>query len=67
MFTGIIEALATVTAISDKGSNRSFWLQTSLAREFKVDQSIAHNGVCLTVEALEEDKYQGNGRTGNFG
>lgn len=58
MFTGIIEAMGTVTAISDHGSNRSFWLQTLLAKEFKVDQSIAHNGVCLTVEAIDGEKYQ---------
>lgn len=58
MFTGIIEALGRVRSITDDGTNRSFWLQTPLAREFKVDQSIAHNGVCLTVEAINDDQYQ---------
>jgi len=58
MFTGIIEAMAQVKEVSTQGSNRSFWLQTPLAAEFKVDQSVAHNGVCLTVEAIEGDTYK---------
>ena len=58
MFTGIIEALGQVKEITTSGSNRSFWLQTPLATEFKVDQSVSHNGVCLTVEAVEGNTYK---------
>lgn len=58
MFTGIIEALGEIREITAHGSNRSFWLQTPLAAEFKVDQSVSHNGVCLTVEAVEGDTYK---------
>lgn len=58
MFTGIIETLATIQAIEVNGTNKSFWLSCNLANEFKVDQSIAHNGVCLTVELIENIGYK---------
>lgn len=58
MFTGIIEALGTVKDIAGKGTNKSFWIQSALAPEFKVDQSVAHNGVCLTVEEVQNDSYK---------
>jgi riboflavin synthase len=49
MFTGIIEALAVVEKIEKNRENLIFTLQTPLAQELKIDQSLAHNGVCLTV------------------
>jgi riboflavin synthase len=58
MFTGIIENEAQVKEISTTGTNKSFWLQSTLTPEFKVDQSIAHNGVCLTVEEIRGDLYR---------
>ena len=58
MFTGIIETLGEVQEVFSSGSNRSFWLQSALAAELKVDQSVAHNGVCLTVEAVEGATYK---------
>lgn len=58
MFTGIIEALGKIKEVTAHGSNRSFWLQSPLASEFKVDQSVSHNGVCLTVEAVEGELYK---------
>ena len=58
MFTGIIEAVGTITAVRSQGNNRTFSVQTPLAAELKVDQSVAHNGVCLTVEAIDGDRYQ---------
>lgn len=57
MFTGIIETTATVVAIEKSGSNTRFTLQTPLANELKVDQSVSHNGVCLTVESVEGNTY----------
>ncbi|WP_210464891.1 riboflavin synthase [Rufibacter roseolus] len=57
MFTGIIEAQAEVVAIRDEQSNRHFTLRCPFTSELKIDQSVAHNGVCLTVVALEEDTY----------
>lgn len=58
MFTGIIEAIGSIQSVTDQDTNRSFWIQTPLAQQFKVDQSIAHNGVCLTVEAIENENYK---------
>lgn len=58
MFTGIIEALAVVTSIEKQGTNLDFWLQSPITHELKIDQSVAHNGVCLTVVAIENDTYK---------
>lgn len=58
MFTGIIETLATLKQLESNGTNKSFWLETSITNELKIDQSVAHNGVCLTVEAIENNKYK---------
>ena len=57
MFTGIVEAMATVAGIEKEGSNLHFTLETPLATEFKIDQSVGHNGVCLTVVALGGNGY----------
>jgi len=58
MFTGIIETLATLKQLESNGTNKSFWLETSITNELKIDQSVAHNGVCLTVEAIENNMYK---------
>jgi riboflavin synthase len=58
MFTGIVESIGEVLAIDMDGTNRTFTLASTLAREFKIDQSINHNGVCLTVVAVEGDTYK---------
>ncbi|TXC85186.1 riboflavin synthase [Luteibaculum oceani] len=52
MFTGIIETLGRVKSIEKSGSNLSFWIASNLYNELKIDQSVAHNGVCLTVDQL---------------
>ncbi len=57
MFTGIIETLGTITALSNEGTNRHFTVKSPLATELKVDQSVAHDGVCLTVVDVEGDLY----------
>ncbi len=53
MFTGIIETTGFVRNVIIHGSNRTFWIESPLSTEFKVDQSVSHNGVCLTIEELE--------------
>ena len=53
MFTGIIEALGTVVGLEDEGTNRHFTVRAALAPELRVDQSLAHDGVCLTVVAVD--------------
>ena len=58
MFTGIIENTGTISDISTKGTNKTFWIQSTLSAELKVDQSVSHNGVCLTVEAIQQNTYQ---------
>ncbi|ALJ00563.1 riboflavin synthase [Rufibacter tibetensis] len=57
MFTGIIEAQAEVVAIKDEQSNRHFTLTCPFTQELKIDQSVAHNGVCLTVIDIEKERY----------
>jgi riboflavin synthase len=57
MFTGIIEDIGEVIAIEKEGTNKSYVVQSKLTPKLKVDQSIAHNGVCLTVVDLNSDFY----------
>lgn len=57
MFTGIIETLGKVTALEPKGGNLDITIASSLTPELKIDQSIAHNGVCLTVVSLTDTTY----------
>ena len=57
MFTGIIETTGIIGSIIPTGSNISFSIYSSLAPELKPDQSVSHNGVCLTVETVQEDSY----------
>ena len=57
MFTGIIEVQGKVSEIVKKNKNYNFCITSLISRELKVDQSVAHNGVCLTVTATEGDKH----------
>jgi len=57
MFSGIIEEFATVVAINKDRDNIDFTLTCSFTNELKIDQSVAHNGVCLTVVSIEGDRY----------
>lgn len=57
MFTGIIETVAEVVAVRHEGTNCHFKIKSALTNELKVDQSVSHNGVCLTVVSLEDDAY----------
>lgn len=52
MFTGIIENMGKVISCHSEGENKVFWIESSLTSALKVDQSVAHNGVCLTVEEI---------------
>jgi riboflavin synthase len=58
MFTGIIESTGTVKEVISRGSNRTFWLSCPLAKDFRVDQSVSHSGVCLTVEEIRDAAYR---------
>jgi len=58
MFTGIIEATGVISSVSEKGTNKTFQVISSLSPELKADQSLSHDGVCLTVESVTEHTYQ---------
>jgi riboflavin synthase len=58
MFTGIIETPGVVESIEANGTNLSFWIASSISNELKVDQSVSHDGVCLTVEEVSNGKHR---------
>jgi len=58
MFTGIIEKIGIVTDIISSENNISFWIKSPISDELSIDQSVAHNGVCLTVEEIIEGKHR---------
>jgi riboflavin synthase len=58
MFTGIIEQIGKIIDITETGSNRSFWISSPISDQLKIDQSVSHSGVCLTVDALEPGKHR---------
>lgn len=58
MFTGIISHLATITHLATNGTNLDLWLSSPITHELKIDQSVAHNGVCLTVVEIGESTYK---------
>jgi len=57
MFTGIIEVFGAVTAIKSAGTNINYTIQSEISKELKVDQSVAHNGVCLTVVSKSDQHH----------
>lgn len=57
MFTGIIESMGTILHVRTEGTNRHFTFKAEMTSELKVDQSVAHDGVCLTVVSIEGQSY----------
>ena len=58
MFTGIIECLGKIKSIIINGSNKTFWIESDISSQVKIDESVSHDGVCLTVEDIKENTYQ---------
>ena len=58
MFTGIIESTGIVKQIEKDRNNLNFWLECDFTNELKIDQSIAHNGVCMTVVEIKDKLYK---------
>ena len=58
MFTGIIETTGFIKNIAVNGSNRSFWIESSISQELKIDQSISHSGICLTVVEIGGNSHK---------
>jgi len=57
MFSGIVEALGVVRKIDAEGTNKNFHIESSISAELYIDQSVTHNGVCLTVVAIYDDRH----------
>lgn len=58
MFTGIIETIGTVKEVISRGSNKTFWIESALSHQLKIDQSVSHSGVCLTVEETRYNSHR---------
>ncbi|RLD24496.1 MAG: riboflavin synthase [Bacteroidetes bacterium] len=58
MFTGIVEQQGKVTAIETEGNNVHFFVEAPMTKELQVDQSVSHNGVCLTTVDIDKDVYK---------
>ncbi|HEY8366280.1 MAG TPA: riboflavin synthase [Bacteroidia bacterium] len=57
MFTGIVETLGKVVDIKENGTNKTYFISSTLLPELKIDQSVAHNGICLTVDGIQDKTY----------
>lgn len=57
MFTGIIETLGKITSLRSEGENLYIGIESAITDQLKIDQSVAHNGVCLTVVAIVDNTY----------
>jgi riboflavin synthase len=58
VFTGIIESTGKLISKSKSGSNIDFWFQSEISHELKIDQSLAHNGVCLTIVEIKDGAHK---------
>ena len=58
MFTGIIQSLGKVISLESGGTNKTFWIESEISPELKIDESISHNGVCLTIEEIRNTAHR---------
>lgn len=58
MFTGIVECLGKITEVISVDSNTTFWIESPVGDQLKIDESVSHDGVCLTVEELREGNHK---------
>jgi riboflavin synthase len=58
MFTGIIETVGTLEEVISDESNKTLWINSQLSNNLKVDQSVSHNGVCLTIEEIKNGSHR---------
>ena len=58
MFTGIVETQGIIRKIAQKGTNKTFWVKSPISSKLKPDQSVAHDGVCLTVEEVKGSRHR---------
>lgn len=58
MFTGIVETQGIIKKIFEKGTNKIFWIKSTISSKLKPDQSVAHDGVCLTIEEIKGSRHR---------
>ncbi|MEO6453931.1 MAG: riboflavin synthase [Ginsengibacter sp.] len=58
MFTGIVEATGKVISIEKHGANKTFWIESSISSQLHINESISHNGVCLTIEEIQNNTHK---------
>ena len=58
MFTGIVETQGIIKKIIEKGTNKIFWIKSTISSKLKPDQSVAHDGVCLTIEEIKGSRHR---------
>jgi riboflavin synthase len=58
MFTGIVETQGLIKKIIEKGTNKIFWIKSTISSKLKPDQSVAHDGVCLTIEEIKGSRHR---------
>lgn len=58
MFTGIVQSTGVIKTVISSGSNKTFWVTSSISGQLKPDQSVSHSGVCLTVEEVVENSHR---------
>jgi riboflavin synthase len=58
MFTGIVETQGVVKKVIEKGMNKTFWIKSPISSKLKADQSVAHDGVCLTIEEVKGSRHR---------
>ncbi len=58
MFTGIIETTGIVKEVTANGSNKAFWIESGISSQLKIDQSLSHSGVCLTIEEIRNENHR---------
>lgn len=58
MFTGIIETIGIIRNVAVNGGNKTFWIESSISKELRIDQSVSHSGACLTIEEIAGDSHR---------
>ena len=58
MFTGIIESTGKISSIESEKSNLNFWIESAISKDLKVDQSVSHNGCCLTITECNSEAHK---------
>ena len=58
MFTGIVETKGIIKQVISNGSNKSFWIESEISNQLKIDQSVSHSGACLTVEEVTGNRHK---------